>query len=130
MRIVGLFLVWFIILSVGGKTLIQVDFILHQDQIAREQCEERFKENSCCHGQCVLKKKFDAAETPVESSGEERTIPVMPELLWVPERPSPLHFLTDDVRILRFCAVREKITEGFPLPIEKPPRRLIFFRAV
>lgn len=130
MRLFGLLLVWFLVISVGGKTLVHVDFLFHQDQIALEQCEERFLENSCCHGQCVLKKRLDAADTPMESSGDERNAPSMPELLWVRERLSPLHFLTEDVRILRFCAVNEEITEGFTFPIEKPPSRTIFFSAV
>lgn len=121
---------WFMVFAVGGKTLIQLDFLLHQEQIAREQCEERFVENSCCQGHCVLKKKLDAVETPAESSGEERNIPVMPELLWAPLTAESFSFATESIRILRFRAVSDEIFKGFTLPIEKPPRKRIVFQAV
>lgn len=79
-------LIWLIFplffLLIGGKTIVQLEFIANQDRIAEELCEERFEATSCCAGKCVLEKRLDALEK-TSSEQPESTELIIPEIEYV-----------------------------------------------
>jgi hypothetical protein len=69
-----------LLLLTGAKTLVHLNFVVNQEQIARELCVEREVESSCCKGNCVLKSRLEAIEDPSENAPKTNQLTV-PELL-------------------------------------------------
>ena len=51
-----------VLLSNFGKTLILIDFFVHQDYITNNLCKNRYKPEVLCSGKCVLTKTVETHE--------------------------------------------------------------------
>lgn len=60
--IIGLLFIVLVISPYVTKTVVLIDFYVHQKEISSELCVERFAEESCCQGQCVLQKELQKSE--------------------------------------------------------------------
>lgn len=98
MKIVFTYLLAFaFLLNVGGKLCIYLDFILNQDYIAENLCENQDKPELKCNGKCFLAKEL-AKEEKKE------------------KKESKVKF--EDTKVYFFCSI-EEIYEANPLYFEK-----------
>ena len=70
MRVIALQLVLAMLLPSFGNVVILIGFVINQNYIARELCENKAKPASKCNGKCHLKKKLN------EAANQERKLPV------------------------------------------------------
>jgi hypothetical protein len=61
-RTISLILALAIIAPIAMKNVVLVQFYMNRDRIAKELCEERNNEKSCCKGSCVLEKELNKVE--------------------------------------------------------------------
>lgn len=69
MRVVALAIVLALLLPTFGNMVILIGFVINQNIIARELCENKAKPGSKCNGKCQLKKKLN------EAANQERKWP-------------------------------------------------------
>ena len=80
-----------------SKTVIVVDFLINQAEIARELCENRDKPQMECNGKCHLKKELEK-----EEKREQKNLKISAqEIVWFTELFSfqvnePVVFATDE----------------------------------
>jgi hypothetical protein len=60
--IIGLLFVLLVISPYVIKSIVLIDFYVHQEEIKSQLCVERFVEESCCQGHCVLQKQLQNTE--------------------------------------------------------------------
>lgn len=78
MRFFAFSLALLLLVFVGSKSLIYLDFVLDQDRIARELCVERSVPESCCAGKCVLESRLDQVER-AKGDEQDASLPELPE---------------------------------------------------
>lgn len=74
------------------KSFVTVNFLLYQDQIAKEKCENKDKPQMNCNGKCYLAKQLKAAEEK-----QKENAPISPEKIQIPDQffdnqESSVHF--------------------------------------
>jgi hypothetical protein len=69
MRQIAFIIVLALMLPSVGNLVILIGFLINQNYIARELCENKAKPGSKCNGKCHLKKKLN------EANNQERKLP-------------------------------------------------------
>ena len=118
--VIGL-LVIVVLIQLLGKTLIVGHFVLNQDYIAQNLCEQREQKQNHCRGVCHLKKTLEGTDT---YSSDSKTVVLNQHLLTdlffetltVPDFPSP------SVPTTQNPIVAQGHTSFHPLQVERPPR--------
>jgi len=63
------------------KSFVTVNFLMYQDQIAKEKCENKDKPQMNCNGNCYLAKQLKAAEEK-----QKENAPISPEKIQIPDQ--------------------------------------------
>ena len=106
----------------GAKTLVHLNFVVNQEQIARELCVEREVGSSCCKGNCVLKSRLEAINEPSENAPKTAQLTVPELLVFFPsvaalDPHSPVE-ATAEIETPRSSGVTSR---GFHFPEPYPP---------
>jgi hypothetical protein len=86
------------------KSFVTVNFLIYQDQIAKEKCENKDKPQMNCNGKCYLAKQLKAAEEK-----QKENAPISPEKIQVPDELFDNHQTTFSF----FATPSPSITAGF-----------------
>ena len=104
------------------RTFVVVQFSLDRERIAKELCQERDVETSCCKGSCVLKDRLSNLEQHDTESPAREASEVPEHILMLPQAPPHLHIKAEvhyRSKVSRF--IQGKPCSGFAHLNERPP---------
>jgi hypothetical protein len=116
---IGLFFIILVISPYIIKTAVLVDFYIHQEEIRAQYCIERFAENSCCQGQCVLQKELQKTEGHTEHWPQLLKEKI--EVVYEVQTIEHLSFIYPDTHLIHSTAYQPLISEASLSCIIHPP---------